>query len=642
MKKLVTLIVLTLSLLVSGSRLQTDVGVTPLMQACRQGKLAEVKRLIAQSADVNAVSKIYHRTALIYAVKEALEPPPIVALLLKNGAKLEIKDSQGNTALLQCLLRFQNGIYGERQKLTAESCRKAAIKLVMAGAELNICNLHGDNSLIPASAWFPADFLALLLKGGVDINAKNAYGYTALMQAMRQKNDMAVIKLLLNKGADVNARDYSDTPAIFYASDPEAARLLIDRGADLDCRQILSCSINSGGEFKIGKSRSIIDDLARWADVKLVKHAIDKKCPVTDQTLLNAAENSKYPEVLSYLINKRKAVAKHLLGEMLCRASGRMNLKAVKLLIQLGADVNYSNSRGWTPLSNACSRVYYGQAPVESREQLCFDVIDFLLKQGADPNTTYSNGITPLEQVVRGGGSPRIAELLISRGTRLFKKDRKKRTLLHILAADSYFTNKKNTSMLELLLRTRLDVNAESANGSTALLLALGHHQPPEFIRKLLKAGAKVNISNKCGVTPFMLAARHYKVDLVKELVDYGADLDAFDDTGWNALMYAAEYWPRLEGCMLVSQPYQRSRMDPEKTIKYLIEQGVATKIRDKAGNTVLIQASGWAGPDTVELLIDKWGKSAIKKFVNARDARGRSALMMAAAKNRNEQTKSL
>src|SRR5205807_1252351 len=62
------------------------------------------------------------------------------------------------------------------------------------------------------------------------------------------------------------------------------------------------------------------------------------------------------------------------------------------------------------------------------------------------------------------------------------------------------------------LLARKVDVNAQSYDGSTALMVAADKGNP-EVIRMLLKAGAKPALADENGDTPLSIAALHGKLE---------------------------------------------------------------------------------------------------------------------------------
>lgn len=624
MKKIILLCnLLFISIFAFASMRAQDRGLTPLMNACRSGDLPLVKKLIKAGADVNASSKYYHRTALMYAVKDNMQPAPIVEYLLKNGAKIESKDIYINTELLNCLLIFPR-IYGKNKKQRTASLRESAWLILKAGAKVKVCNDQGETPLIAASGWMDSDFIAELLKRGANIEAHaNHSGETSLIRAL-QHNNMEVVKLLLDHGAKPNVRNYSNTVAIFFAKNLAAVKLLLENGAVLDCGQITS-SRRSRDAFKVLKSVSVMDNWARWAGPKLIKLALDKHCPVTVKALTGAAKNSRHPEVLSLLLKHYKSSEKLPLGIMLNKAAQVANASGVKLLLEQGANPNSTGSYGRTTLINACLNANF---PVKR-----YEIVKLLLKQGANPNIADKQGKTALIWLMWRVGSVDIAKALITHGAKVDTKDKQSRTALLTLMANPYHRNTKTLPLLELLLKYNANLNEKDKNGASLLLLALGHQQLASFIKHLIKLNVPVNTASKDGVTPLMLAARHYDVEIVKLLLERGAKVNVSDDTGWTALMYAAEYWPVPSGCIMYPVPYRRNRKAPQKTIKLLIQHGAKANVSDEYGNTSLIEAAGWADADTLKLLI-KHGRSLFFSFVNAQNARGRSALMCAVVNN--------
>ena len=105
-----------------------------------------------------------------------------------------------------------------------------------------IDNLYKDEDayLHFASQYNRINMVKLLLDKGADVNKKTEYGKTPLHYACIGDNlDMA--KFLIDNGADVNAKDDNGETSLHiiskqYGSNTELIKLLIDNGADINSR----------------------------------------------------------------------------------------------------------------------------------------------------------------------------------------------------------------------------------------------------------------------------------------------------------------------------------------------------------------------------------------------------------------------
>ena len=157
---------------------------------------------------------------------------------------------------------------------------------------------------------------------------------------------LEIVKLMLEKGADVNATtsDYHMT-ALMRAKDPAAAKLLLEKGADINGRVLMG---NVGAE-RIDMVKLL---LANGADV-------NAKTNYGSTALIDAVET--------------------------CYAD------MVKLLVENGAEVNVKEANGMTTLR---------QAEIRNDQE----IIDILRKAGATNVTTAKDHTASSEP--QAGGSP--------------------------------------------------------------------------------------------------------------------------------------------------------------------------------------------------------------------------------------------
>ncbi|BAA89654.1 gp29 [Wolbachia phage WO] len=121
-------------------------------------------------------------------------------------------------------------------------------------------------------------------------------------------------------------------------------------------------------------------------------------------------------------------------------------------------------------------------------------------------------------------------ELLENSFKSIYARDKKERTDLH------YAVEAKT---VKLLVEKGANVNAADVEGYTALHLAVTEKRL-EIVRELIKSGADINAAeygNKC--TPLHLACMVGKVEIVKELVEAGAEIEQADTFGMTAMDYA-------------------------------------------------------------------------------------------------------
>ena len=134
---------------------------------------------------------------------------------LEQGADIHVRDREGNTLL-------HLAVSGKMVRL-----------LLDLGADLYTKNNFGQTPLFLAIEESRVNVIPALLEGGIDANAPDSDGYTPLLAA----RDPAVAALLIRHGADVNARSKSGkTPLMDTSKDLDVLRVLVQAGAMLTAR----------------------------------------------------------------------------------------------------------------------------------------------------------------------------------------------------------------------------------------------------------------------------------------------------------------------------------------------------------------------------------------------------------------------
>ncbi len=299
------------------------------------------------------------------------------------------------------------------------------------------------NSVIATQVLFHAasrgnrDLVKLLLNNGANVNAKGTNGHTALMLASIKESNTEMVKFLLDSGANVNAANRGGKTALMYASkqgNKEIVQLLLDKGANANAK-----STNG------------------------------------DTALILAA------------------------------CHGHQDV--VKILINAGADANAADRDGITSLMWASSNGHK-------------EIVELLLSKGVNVDA-YSSNYRSALMLASYGGHKQIVQLLLDRSADITIKNIQGNTALILNLISLYeghwgIGNYDITEIASLLLeadffngyRGDLNVNAANNDGETALMWA-ARLNCIELIYVLIdRGGADVDAENKMGETALMIALK--------------------------------------------------------------------------------------------------------------------------------------
>lgn len=324
-------------------------GETPLMVAARSGYPEVCEQLLASHADINAHGA-RGQTALMWAA--AQKHPDVTKVLLAHHPDVRLRSDVWNEVMavpphgyLPYNMAIPHG--GETALMFAvrSGDLDSARLLVAAGADVNDTDAWGVSATVLAAHSGFTDIVSFLLEKGADPNAMAA-GFSALHEAiMRRDEKMAAA--LLDHGADANAPlktwtptrrssdDFHFEPSLVGASpfwlaarftEPGILRLLLRHGADPHF--VHHAEYRSERGFGQAPRKETISPLmaatgmlriAPWVDVpreqrealtlETVKLAVelgtDLNLTNTDgRTALDAAKTLRYASVVKYLTDK--------------------------------------------------------------------------------------------------------------------------------------------------------------------------------------------------------------------------------------------------------------------------------------------------------------------------------------------------
>ena len=436
--------------------------------------------------------------------------------LLRDGVDVNVRRADGATALAWAAHWDDLEMAG---------------RLLDAGADPSAANALGVTPLMLAATNRSAEMAALLLDSGADARAARPNGETALMHAARS-GAAGVARELVAHGADVNAvtsRGFS--PLMFAAAEGHAAvaGVLVETGADLAARTEAIESRRRGyrrSAANDGNPRRLRDNQALLISQLQQDGDLEPRRPQGGFTPLLYAAMSGDLDTVRILVsagadaNETAAdgttplivTLQRGIEEGLWRLPGGRNQHVAAYLLDRGADPNLAEA-GYTALHVASAT---GQ----------HDAVEALLEHGADPNDTqlrmpqrFINAMIPGDAYLTTGWVSQI-------GATPF-----------MLAAKSV-----DVPMMRLLLEHGADPLITAEGGANALMLAAGlakrhatdvgyfiweEEQAIEAIALAIELGLDVNAATDRGETALHGATRHAAHEVIRFLVDRGADIEA-------------------------------------------------------------------------------------------------------------------
>ena len=451
----------------------------------------------------------------------------------------------------------------------------------------------------------------LLLSHGADPNARDENASTALHWAIRYEDDK-LVSLLLDSGSCVYLEDIDGASPLNQASHPSIRNLIRIASQNpqmaSNCPELFAHSSRRKVSIEImdGKLRSPTGELftgARNGEIEPITRALSDGADVNIRD-----EKGRTP--LHYATR--------------CRAE---TPAIIELLVTAGADVNARDNQGETPLMRAV-------------RNHCPQALAILLDKGADPTITDDSGTTALHAMIDWSPDsetpPESASLeaaaddsiglLTTHGADPNATDPRGNALLHLMAASSGKT--VDPVGIMHLIDDGADLERRNSENMTPLMIAVKHREP-QIVKALLDAGADPNVRDARGVPLLhtLIACQPEVLALMDMLIAAGADVNIRDDGGQTAMHRAllnhvyVNCMDPLEHLLRAgANPNVRDRngmpalagldrwqkKDPQKALRLLKSHGADVNIRDHQGLTLLMRAARFGtNPEVMQILID-------------------------------------
>lgn len=540
---------------------QDDEGITALISASERGNLEIVKLLIEAKSNVNLSSSTGFTALIIASAHGQYE---IVKELLKSGASLATTHPDNVTALMYACASGHLDIVKE---------------LISYGADYTIRHSHGGTALLEAVTAGHEDVIYYLIKHvNADYQAKDIDGNNVLMIASSYGYFNLVQFFVEELNFDVNSISESGATSLMFTvlgEYYEIANYLIEKGADVNIkveatpeyiqRFAENFEKNNGKDLKGEDLEPHTDGItalmisAQKGNLKILQLLIDNNANLDD------VDEENFSALIYALKNNHRDVVLHLLssgakidpnmtykwkstndseneeGEISSKSNKEMeehdlvyeaivnsDFELASLLISAGAQVNYQDKEGVTPLIHAA---YSGD----------LEIVKKLIEYNADLNLSDNEGISPIIAASAGGYVEIIKEIL-------------KHDINLIHSSDIDGTNslmaaavRGNNEIVSYLLSfNMIDINKKNSQGHTALMFAYnGKAQVQSLLDKYLpylndlnlneedeedsENGTNIKLNNTLNIIKKNIEEHQNLIDL---LLAHGADPNITDSLG--------------------------------------------------------------------------------------------------------------
>ncbi len=481
-----------------------------LIDIINSNNIKELQEYIQSGGNLNIKYEQGLTPLMISVIKNK---PDITELLIRSGADIHAKSDAGKSFL------YYAG--GNKNFPVIEVLSKVGLDtqlfLDALTTELIRETERGNIALVKQ-----------LLDTGANINEKDTMGNTALMHALKylhRNNVSKIAHLLLDRGADVNIANKDGTTPLMIAADKQNLSIvskLLNKGANPNAKNKngLTAFIAASAPYRPNDNvRNLIASKQtnishnNVATRNMIFSAVIDDDFEAIKTLANAGINFNYIDKIGTFPLYRSKSA-----------------KMTQLLIDSGADVNFKSRTGKTALFaasintapllikkgiNIDAKDFAGNTALMENEYL--DVQKLLINNKANINAKNNEGQTALMLAKFGR-----KKFFLDQGADFTLKDIYGHTVLH------YAVKEGEGEIIKLLLSKGANINSQTDDGYTPLMIAILVNtlkmKSIDYFKLLITENSQLNLKNKHGYTAFILANKNNNTKLTSLLAQKGAD----------------------------------------------------------------------------------------------------------------------